>query len=169
MTDKWRKLFEKIYVESFEDRIGIKPLKIPKGDIKIDSLGLLESIDLVDKNDIKHVFNHRLKNPIPPHEEQDKPKFDEEQEIKHESFVNPSNHEPKLTALPVITSNHEPVEPPSQLPTIEDKPFEDMESTNESNKPSQTIQQETYNNFMNPDFDDEFASDEYDYALDHVI
>ncbi|KAK8840743.1 hypothetical protein M9Y10_030520 [Tritrichomonas musculus] len=88
-----------------------------------------------------------------------------EQEIKHESFVNP-----KLTALPVITSKPEPVEPPSQLPTIEDKPFEDMKSAGSiNNSSSQTQQQETYNNFMNPDFDLEFASDEYDYAFDHVI
>ncbi|KAK8877872.1 hypothetical protein M9Y10_004635 [Tritrichomonas musculus] len=181
-SEKWKSLFAKIYPVDYEDRIGIKPLKMPKGNIVIDSTSTLDSsANLVDKNDIKHVFNHRLNNPIPPHvkhEAEEKAKRDAEEKVRIEAeqqrlqelFVNSKLNELKSSPPPKLKSDFEPVKPPSQLPTIEDKPFEDMESAGSiDNSSLQTQQQETYNNFMNPDFDDEFASDEYNYAFDHVI
>ncbi|KAK8835811.1 hypothetical protein M9Y10_040500 [Tritrichomonas musculus] len=180
-SEKWKSLFNEIYVDEYEYRFGIKPLKIPKHDIVLNG-GLLDTtISYVDKNDIKHVFNHRLNNPIPPHvkhEAEEKAKRDVEEKAKREAeqqrlqdlFTKSKLNELKSSPPPKLKSDFEPVEPPSQLPTIEDKPFEDMESAGSiNNSLSQTQQQETYNNFMNPDFDDEFASDEYDYAFDHVI
>ncbi|KAK8899266.1 hypothetical protein M9Y10_001577 [Tritrichomonas musculus] len=180
-SEKWKSLFNEIYVDEYEYRFGIKPLKIPKHDIVLNG-GLLDTtISYVDKNDIKHVFNHRLNNPIPPHvkheaeekakrEAEEKARIEAEQQRLQELFVNSKLNELKSSPPPKLKSDFEPVKPPSQLPTIEDKPFEDMESAGSINNSSlQTQQQETYNNFMNPDFDDEFASDEYDYAFDHVI
>ncbi|KAK8847179.1 hypothetical protein M9Y10_019762 [Tritrichomonas musculus] len=172
-SEKWKSLFNEIYVGEYEYKFGIKPLKIPKHDIVLNG-GLLDTtISYVDKNDIKHVFNHRLNNPIPPHvkrEAEEKAKREAEQQRLQELFVNSKINELKSSPPPKLKSDFEPVEPPSQLPTIEDKPFEDMETAGSiDNSSLQTQQQETYNNFMNPDFELELASDEYDYAFDHVI